>query len=507
ITAWLDGARKREQALELVEEADARRPLLDDRARRVAQLREEARELLGSVAPHEPASRKQAGWEKEDQARELELALATAEVEQLQLLRSALSLAPDLDEARDRLADHHRTRLLEAESRRDAEEAARQEALLKAQASAQHQRWLDAEGALTLVSDPPGARVTLHVHVLHRRRLLRGPGRELGETPLHEVPLPRGSHALRLRLPGHEDTWQLVQVERGEHWTSTRPGDDEPHPVKLPPLGEIADDEVHVPAGWTWIGGDPLAPDGLARRRCWIDGFVVRRHPVTHEQHLAFLDELVRRGRGDEALAHAPQEIAAVVGHATKVALDRDDCGRFILPAASDGPTWRLDEPVVQVDWHAAAAHARWASERTGRPWRLLHDLEWEKAARGVDGRCFPWGDHLEPSWTVMLQSHAGRPQQASVSERPSDESPWGVRGMAGNVRDWCLNAYRREGPADELVSVDVDDEREDELRLVRGGSWNSNEAYCRLAGRFAIEPGSRFAAVGFRLARPFPER
>ena len=66
----------------------------------------------------------------------------------------------------------------------------------------------------------------------------------------------------------------------------------------------------------------------------------------------------------------------------------RDERGQF-----EPVPSWRPDLPVLNVDWHCATAYAAWKAEREGTPWRLPWDLEWEKAARGVDGRIFPWGD------------------------------------------------------------------------------------------------------------------
>ena len=70
---------------------------------------------------------------------------------------------------------------------------------------------------------------------------------------------------------------------------------------------------------------------------------------------------------------------------------------------------WLPEWPVVQVDWHGAAAYLAWWAERTGRPWRLPGELEWEKAARGIDGRFYPWGDFLDPSWCRMRDSARGR--------------------------------------------------------------------------------------------------
>ena len=77
----------------------------------------------------------------------------------------------------------------------------------------------------------------------------------------------------------------------------------------------------------------------------------------------------------------------------------RSETGGFVLKPDAEGDLWSPDWPVWLVDWHAACAYAEWMAQRTGQPWRLPVEMEWEKAGRGVDGRFFPWGDAHDPSW------------------------------------------------------------------------------------------------------------
>ena len=105
------------------------------------------------------------------------------------------------------------------------------------------------------------------------------------------------------------------------------------------------------------------------------------------------------------------------------------------------------DLPATSINWFSCVAYCRWFSEKTGLGWRLPHELEWEKAARGIDGRFFPWGDTLDPSWCCMRQSHKETPAPASVFQFQLDEGPYGVRGQSGNVRDWCINTYQKKSP------------------------------------------------------------
>jgi serine/threonine-protein kinase len=78
------------------------------------------------------------------------------------------------------------------------------------------------------------------------------------------------------------------------------------------------------------------------------------------------------------------------------------------LPIDADGHAWHPDWPILMITAHQAQAYLRWRSARSGRAYRLPSELEWEKAARGVDGRRYPWGDRLDPTFCVMMDSHRG---------------------------------------------------------------------------------------------------
>jgi serine/threonine-protein kinase len=86
------------------------------------------------------------------------------------------------------------------------------------------------------------------------------------------------------------------------------------------------------------------------------------------------------------------------------------------------------------------------------------------------------------------------------VGAFPEDVAPFGVRGMTGNVREWCNNAYSRHGDPGPLP--EPAQPREAERRVLRGGSWHSTPVLCRLAGRFGNLPTDRLTGVGFRLVR-----
>lgn len=508
VEAWLAGEQRRAEALRLVTISDAMQPELASLRSGANLLRAEAQALSQSVAAYEPVERKLPVWQKEAAAEALEQQHDMLVLRYVQTLGSALNHDPGLIEAHDRLASHYRAEHVAAEESRDVRSAARYEALLRAHdLSGRCAAYLQGDGALTIWTDPPGAEVELHRHTLRERRLVAEPVRMLGRTPLTRVSLPMGSYLLVLRAEGRVPVRYPVRIHRQTHWDGVAPGGREPLPIVLPHPAELGPDDLYVPAGGFQAGGDPLAAGTpLPAQRVWVDGFVIRRFPVTHQEYLAFLNARVAQGREEESLKAAPRERAARPDEAGALLYARDRAGRFFLDRDAEGDRWGLDGPAVMMDWFGASAYSAWMAEHTGQPWRLLGELEWEKAARGVDGRYYPWGDTLDPTWCCMRDSHAGLPRVAAVSEFPADESPYLVRGMAGNVADWCQDFFRREGPVLHEGRYRSETPSHAPPTVVpRGGNWYMDASMLRLASRIETGPIARDWSIGLRLARSFP--
>jgi serine/threonine-protein kinase len=232
---------------------------------------------------------------------------------------------------------------------------------------------------------------------------------------------------------------------------------------------------------------------------------------VTNRQYIAFLDDLVSQGREEEALRHAPRERGGTTGEQGAMIYGRDRDGHFVLRPDADGDVWLPDQPVVMVNWACAMAYVRWLSERERLPWRLPAELEWEKAARGADGRFYPWGDWLDPSWACMVASHERRPVPVVVDRFPVDTSPYEVRGLAGNSVDWCADPWASEGPpldGRRLAAMGRSDHLEPAVahdRVVRGGGWHFMASSLRCALRRAHAVGLSDACLGIRPARSTP--
>ncbi|MBI3096966.1 MAG: SUMF1/EgtB/PvdO family nonheme iron enzyme [Planctomycetes bacterium] len=172
---------------------------------------------------------------------------------------------------------------------------------------------------------------------------------------------------------------------------------------------------------------------------------------------------------------------------------EADPTGLFRLPGPGERPLkgggtrqdGRPDWPVVGVSWYDAIAFCEWKSRKEGRVYRLPTAEEWEKAARGVDGRIYPFGRHCDPTYCNINSSHKDGMRLEPVESFPIDESPVGVRGMGGNSRDWCL---------------DDPGERYRSWRYLRGGAWVNSSDDARTAFRWGNEPTNVNWNNGFRL-------
>lgn len=499
VEAWLDDVQRLDEARDLVAQSQKAEEQVHRLRHRALQHRRQAERLLRGVPPHAPESEKSAGWALEDEAEALERDAELKEVEAQQLLRGALMRVPDYQPAHARLASRYRRKHEDAVEQGDHHAAARFEVLLRNHDRAgEHGRYLDGRGRFTLHTDRP-VEVDLYRYVTRNRRLVLDYCGALGRTPIVDCPLKRGSYVAVLRTEGATTRVPFV-LRRLGRWTGGAIGDE---PPVLPIVDNLRPNERYVPGGPFLSGGDERAYGApLPRRDLWVDGFIAQATPVTNTAYIEFLDDLVRSGREADALRWAPREGGAVGQGALVYGRYAD--GTFFLQPDADGDLWEPEWPVVMVDHAGATAYAAWRATRDGLPWRLPYELEWEKAARGVDGRAFPWGDWMDPTWCNMRETTSGGSTLATVDRFDIDISPYRLRGMAGNVYDWCQDAFVAEGPAvDGLRWIPA--AAPAHLRVVRGGSWDSAEGKCRVAYRSSARIDTRSPLLGFRLVRSIP--
>jgi toxoflavin biosynthesis protein ToxD len=160
----------------------------------------------------------------------------------------------------------------------------------------------------------------------------------------------------------------------------------------------------------------------------------------------------------------------------------------------------QLDHPVVQVSWRDAVAYAVWLTKRTGEQWQLASEAEWEKAARGIEGRIYPWGDTFDQARCNTRES--GLNTTTPVGSFPSAVSPCGAQDLAGNVWEWTSSRFL---PYPYTLADGREDKTTRDSRVLRGGSWGNDFRSARAACRTRNRPGVLGDLIGFRLVRiPF---
>jgi serine/threonine-protein kinase len=489
--------RRRIEALRLCDEAAHWVAIFEreDRAREELEIR--ARRELATVKPWEPVQRKVAAWEVERAAQGADIEAGLAAARAIELFTQAIGYCREIDAAHRGLARLHWKRARRAERDGRPAEQAHHEASALEHDRGEFAKLLKAPATLVLHS-VPRAEVVIERYVESNRRLVAMDAQHLGRTPVR-TELPPGSYLITLRADGYAPLRHPVVLRRGE----THAGS-----VQVLRQDEIASGFVHVAGGPAIVGGDSLAVDPLPMHEVCIEDFAIQEFPVTFGEYCEFLDALEAQ---DPALAlrRAPQDLRGSEG----MVVARDAEGRWqpidLLVEGDarqylrEGDLKRL--PVCLVSWYDAVAYARWRSERDGVEYRLPTEFEWEKAARGADGRAFPWGNAFDATFCKMRDSRPTVQQPEPVGAFATDVSPYGVCDMAGSIREWmgdiaggpsAAELLAEPEPSSEIARGDVT------MRQVRAGAWNTEPQWTRAASRGGLRALTRGMGLGFRLVQ-----
>ena len=263
---------------------------------------------------------------------------------------------------------------------------------------------------------------------------------------------------------------------------------------------------VRVPAGEFLMGSDkaidPQAYDAeLPQHRLTLPEILIGKYPVTVAQFAVFV-----KATGYKTTAEQRGSGWNWTGSVWKDIKGAD----WAHPRGPGSDVQaKTSHPVTLVSWDDAVAFARWASQVTGRPVRLPSEAEWEKAARGGDGRLYPWGN--EPPDDRRCNFNMNVEDTTPVGKySPLGDSPYDCADMAGNVWEWTGSLWGKDvktpdfkypydpraGREDLAAGADV-------ARVLRGGSFDDDTQDVRCAYRDRHNPELRNDHAGFRVASP----
>jgi formylglycine-generating enzyme required for sulfatase activity len=226
-----------------------------------------------------------------------------------------------------------------------------------------------------------------------------------------------------------------------------------------------------------------------------LEEYWIGKHPVTVAQFAAFVDASGYRTTAEEQGSGYALNRSKSSWEETKGADWRHPGG----PGTDVNA--KAEHPVTQVSWDDATAFCRWASEVTGREIRLPGEAEWEKAARGTDGRRYPWGEQAPDAQRCNFAMKIGDTTPVGKYS-PQGDSPYDCVDMAGNIWEWTNSLYKSY-PYDGRDGREKSDDRG--LRVLRGGSFHDSQESVRAASRDRDFPNRCSDYLGFRVVASSP--
>ena len=223
-------------------------------------------------------------------------------------------------------------------------------------------------------------------------------------------------------------------------------------------VGKDGKEMVLIPAGEFIMGSEEFEPE-MPIRKVTLPDYYIDRYPVTNTDYKKYIDE-------------------------TRALPPRHWGGREI-------PGGFEDHPAHRISWYEAVAYLEWAGKR------LPTEAEWEKAARGTDGRRWPWGDKFDEA-NALVWDRGDFMMTASVYDHPGGASPYGVYEIAGNVEEWCSDWYEAYPGQDYQCGA-----YGKAFKVLRGGSSFFTQNHARCAYRCFTRPEDfgidNVAGCGFR--------
>lgn len=234
-----------------------------------------------------------------------------------------------------------------------------------------------------------------------------------------------------------------------------------------PRLGQL----VTVPAGEFVMGSNNGGDNEKPQHRVYLPDYQIGKYPVANAEFTAFI----------EAGGYLERRWWTEVGWTRRT--NQNWTEPFFWYNSN---LTKPNQPVVGVTWYGAVAYCHWLSAETGHTYRLPTEAEWEKAARGTDGRIYPWGNTFEANQLNADEGEQKVKTTSCVGIYPTGVSPWGAYDCAGNVWEWCATKGGKPYPYD----VEEDEWAAKYLagkynRMLRGGSWYSRSELARNTFRY----------------------
>ena len=242
---------------------------------------------------------------------------------------------------------------------------------------------------------------------------------------------------------------------------------------------------ARVPAGYFTMGSAEGRADEQPVHQVHLDDFYIDRFEVNNDQYAAFLNDIGGNADGEGHLLFDLRDPDAQIRYDERYAP---------IPGTEQ-------RPVAEVSWYGARAYCTWAGME------LPTEAMWEKAARGTDGRIYPWGDSIDRSQANYGKEGCCRGDDsdgffdsAPVGSYQRGISPYGAYDMAGNVWEWVMDWYGEDYYAQ---STERDPQGPDAgiSRVLRGGSMSSDPYRLRTTDRGGLPPSVTYIIVGFRCA------
>jgi formylglycine-generating enzyme required for sulfatase activity len=257
-----------------------------------------------------------------------------------------------------------------------------------------------------------------------------------------------------------------------------------PREIKSPQDGMV---QVYIPAGSFLRGSNPEDPlaqeDEFPQRSIYLNSYWIDKTEITNAMYAQFLNQVGNQLEGGDTWLDADDQAAQV----------------FMENDRWEALEGYENHPVVEVTWFGARAYCEWVGRR------LPTEAEWEKAARGTDGRTFPWGEGESGVKKVPCDQAnlAGcHLSTVPVGQSPNDVSPYGVLDMGGNIAEWVADWYEAEYYQTSPVKNPMGPES-GKYRILRGGTWTRNHLTSRTVNRFWTDPSFAcyYNGNGFRCA------